>query len=503
MTTPSAAVGRAAALEQAVDRLVLVAPALFGAAYVLDQFAVSSAVLPELVRPLLLAMATGAAFTLGLRLILRDPGWACLLASALVLGLAVHPVPALVVLGLVAWRAAHAIPPVRRKLTRFIGAPNMPSRVALTYSVILLVAGIWTSVQSLDVGEIGSPPELPPVTGAATGPNVYVLLLDGYPRADTLEADFGFDNGPFLSDLAELGFDVATEARTNHNKTWMSTAVLVNGQYVADLPEVVDFPRAAQPQARLSHVLINNAAALDRMRDLGYQVVSIPSALVSTDVTADASVWSSWHFTSFEIALATRSLAARVLPDAVLGVLAGDARALAAEQLGALAAEASKEADAPRVVLAHVMPPHPPFVLGQEPDFLEACFPGCSIWESTPEGMGISPDEYARRMGIQVSELNRLVVVALDAIVAADPDAIVVVWSDHGARRHEDADDEHFRTLFAARTPGQPDLFTDDQAPVNVFRRILSSVSNESFPDLPYEAWASDWDWPMEMTPYP
>ena len=58
----------------------------------------------------------------------------------------------------------------------------------------------------------------PSVSGSG-GPNVYILMLDGYPRADTLATTFGFDNGPFLAELESRDFDVAAESRSNYRKT--------------------------------------------------------------------------------------------------------------------------------------------------------------------------------------------------------------------------------------------------------------------------------------------
>ena len=47
-------------------------------------------------------------------------------------------------------------------------------------------------------------------------PNIYILLLDGYPRADTLAERYDFDNRPFLEELRDRGFDVAERSRTNY-----------------------------------------------------------------------------------------------------------------------------------------------------------------------------------------------------------------------------------------------------------------------------------------------
>ena len=46
---------------------------------------------------------------------------------------------------------------------------------------------------------------------AAGSPDMYVILLDGYPRADVLDYAFDIDNSAFLDALAERGFTVAAE----------------------------------------------------------------------------------------------------------------------------------------------------------------------------------------------------------------------------------------------------------------------------------------------------
>jgi hypothetical protein len=57
----------------------------------------------------------------------------------------------------------------------------------------------------------------------------------------------------------------------------------------------------------------------------------------------------------------------------------------------------------------------------------------------------------ADRLIGQVRFLNGRVLEAVDRIIAVDPGATVVVFSDHGLRRDRADMDEWFRTLFAAR----------------------------------------------------
>jgi hypothetical protein len=65
--------------------------------------------------------------------------------------------------------------------------------------------------------------------------------------------------------------------------------------------------------------------------------------------------------------------------------------------------------------------------------------------------------------------------------------------SDHGSRRSDADVAEHFRTLFAARTPGA-DVFAADIDAVNVLRRLADAYLGSSLGDLPYERWSSPID---------
>jgi hypothetical protein len=186
----------------------------------------------------------------------------------------------------------------------------------------------------------------------------------------------------------------------------------------------------------------------------------------------------------------------------VLEALASDARENVIDQLALVSAYATRAGEEPRIVLAHLMSPHPPFVLGQEPDYLRECFPACKLWELTLPETRLTDEEYAHRMSTQVEHLNRRLLETVQRIARDNPSAIVILMSDHGARHDEEDVDEHFRSFFAARTPGFSGLFSDDQSPVNILRRILSAIQADDLADLPYEAWESNWSLPLVVRPH-
>ena len=77
------------------------------------------------------------------------------------------------------------------------------------------------------------------------GPNIYAIMLDGYPRDDTLLEPFGFDNSEFLDQLRQLDFNVSSRARANYNKTWPALAAMFNGKYADEMLPDGDVPLEA------------------------------------------------------------------------------------------------------------------------------------------------------------------------------------------------------------------------------------------------------------------
>ena len=122
----------------------------------------------------------------------------------------------------------------------------------------------------------------------------------------------------------------------------------------------------------------------------------------------------------------------------------------------------------------------------------------CSLWSTTAQEQGIELAEFSASLDLQIRELNRLTLAAVDRIIAADPSAIVVLFSDHGIRYSLADLDEHYKILLAARAPNGDPLFPEDESPVNVLRRVLAFL-DEDVPPLDYERWESDWIRVLDM----
>jgi len=390
---------------------------------------------------------------------------------------------------------------------RAMGARPFPAEVpwamarsAGIFAIGFLVVGALGAARSASAA--GPIMDLPSYQLRPTSePNIYLVLLDGYPRADTLRDTFGIDNAPFLSALEDRGFDVSPDARTNYNKTWLTFASMLNGAYIDDMLGDQATPNHPTAELRWLQVLNSQARIPAALRDAGYAIRTVASQYTSTTLQSADTIVTPSQLNEFEIHLAASSPWTAFFRDQVADALAAGQAERVAETID-VTVELARTGSEPQFVFSHVHSPHTPFVLtddGSKPA-APACFPyGCSFWEPRLVRLEIDLDEYGRQLARQINRLNELVLDGMDRLLAADPDAIVILMSDHGLRFATDDTDEHYRSFFAARTPGHPDLFPPDIAPVNVLRTLVSAYFEADAEPLAYRSWSLDWAYNLRL----
>ncbi len=135
----------------------------------------------------------------------------------------------------------------------------------------------------------------------------------------------------------------------------------------------------------------------------------------------------------------------------------------------------------PRFVLVHLPSPHEPMALHAD----------CSLrpWDSYSLGAvgrnNHKGDDLAVRLSAdQTACIDSLLGPAITNLVRARPNAVVIVFSDHGPDELLDWDEPDepgrgtgLRTCSFARTPGLPGLFPDDVTLVNVLPFCSTPIS--------------------------
>lgn len=311
-------------------------------------------------------------------------------------------------------------------------------------------------------------------------PDIYYVILDGYARADALAEHYGFDNAPFLAELEARGFFIADRSVANYPYTYLSLASSLNQRY---LTEEID---TAQPY-RAYLPLIRSAGVPARYRDRGYRYALTRTVWAGTSGSPIADVQLgpvSIVGNEFEAAVVERSLFRGLLPNPTIA----EYHLAAFDDLEAIASDVR-----PTFTLAHVVAPHPPYVLDRD---------GRVTLDSTVLRGQWGGAENERGYLEQVRFVNRRAIELIDSILTSSTTRpIIVLQGDHGtwSSRFEAGVSkdtvaaERMSILNAYLVPDPVrDLLYPSITPVNTFRVIERGLFDGSVELLPDESWYGD-----------
>jgi hypothetical protein len=315
-------------------------------------------------------------------------------------------------------------------------------------------------------------------------PTIYYIILDGYARQDVLQEKYQFDNTPFIDFLEQKGFYVAEQATSNYKSTALSLSSSLNYMY---LNEVARQLGEGSSDENVFKTLIDQNRVFAQFRALGYQIVTFTTGYDFTDLSSADVVLSygvtpdnfqntvigntplsifllgnqyDWHRQHIQFTL-------QHLPD-----ITGYSQ--------------------PTFVFAHVVAPHPPFVLDANG---QAVHPNrVYTINDADDFMAIgTPQEYAKGYTDQLEYVNsRMNIIIQKILDESKTPPIIIIQSDHGPgmgldHRVMELSDLHERMsiLNAYYLPGgKTDHLYTGITPVNTFRVIFNEYFGANFPLL-------------------
>jgi hypothetical protein len=335
-----------------------------------------------------------------------------------------------------------------------------------------------------------------PASGSAD-PDIWVIMPDEYGRADVLQSVYGIDMAPFLEGLRQRGFEVAQGNSSNYLATPYNLMAMLHMRQVPEIPSMAPVLSGdIDLQAGMRNG-VNHNETFDLLRARGYEIVTVAPpwedvALRSADRYID-----NGGINEFETSLVERTalhpVVRALLPD-VLFQQERDRVTFAFDEIGRLAAERS---DRPRFIFVHLVAPHFPTVFGAEGEHTTMPY-GEFFWVQSAPQRGITRDEFIAAYKGQLEYLNTLLPPALDEIVQADPNAVVLFMSDEGTGVGMDWEDvpssdlaERFVGHFSARTPGKTGVFAPLKTIVNTMPLLFNAYFGAGLPMQPdtHYAW--------------
>ena len=460
-------------------------PLLVAAAFVLTGWSESAVSVVVVGRPLLIVLAAVAAMLLVARVALG--GWDRAAAFVIVALFAVRTSSILhlatgvllVALSIAAVLLARRISRRRVALADLTRTGNVLAAILLV--VVIADAGlngsIGRAVTDLNQAASTTLPAPGSTNEVQSDPNIYLVLLDGYPRADTLARLFEFDNHAFLAGLEDRGLEVSPGSRSNYMYTSLTFASMLHMKHLDDM-------EFTQPGGELRE-LINHNPVFGQLKSRGYAIVATAAPWEDVAIRNADFRCGDGPMTDFDVQLLRTTLLLPLIRIVAPGTFASRHRDLVNASLDCIVDAAEASIGTPRFGFFHVGSPHLPIVFDAAGDPAALRY-----YAHTAQELRMTDHEFAAAYVEQLKYLNTRVLAAIDSIEATDPEAVIVVMSDHGSESHfnwRDADRsdlyERFGNLFAARTPAHPGLFGDRPTPVNLFPRLLNAYFGLDLPE--------------------
>jgi hypothetical protein len=329
-------------------------------------------------------------------------------------------------------------------------------------------------------------------------PDIYVILLDGYPGDDAATLDPSFDSNAFPAALNARGFDVQRHARSNYLITRLTVPTMFANQHVLDAPELDPPLGNAAADARRLRIFGDGGVVLRALRDAGYETITAASPAAHLGLRQVDRVMDPPGPSEFEQVLLMATGVGRALDDAAPDLFASISRDQILYTYASAAAVSAESHARPRFVWIHVLAPHPPFLFhGDGTPTTNA-----AVLQTPPRDMS---DLAARRSRITETFdyalfISTKTLELLDRMLASvQRESVILVFSDHGTETGFDpmnppASDLNERTsiVLALRSPGHPNLLPPGTTPIGVLPRVLNTYVGTS---LPIRA-DTTWGWP-------
>jgi hypothetical protein len=333
-----------------------------------------------------------------------------------------------------------------------------------------------------------------PATTPIALPDIYLIVVDEYPRADVLKKSFNYDNSEFLDQLEELRFRVIPCSQSNYRWTIQALYAMLNLEYAPPDP----FDRFAYTNQSITNRLskdIKNGYLINALRQRGYQLVAFETGYAFTELD-DAEIFLKSSrmetLSLFEEGLIETSMLAAWDDLAIrLGLIDNSNPTKAAKRLprsspdyyyqikmdGFNNLDESIMLDTPKFVFAHLLGAHFPIAIDAN---------GNHIYTSKLER-----EPYLS----QILYTNKRLISSMQQIInTTGTPPIVVLVSDHGLKYDDfDAEGEYTDSLLNFGAVFGPTELTsklyDSITPVNIMRLLAAQQEigdYEILPDISY-----------------
>ena len=319
-------------------------------------------------------------------------------------------------------------------------------------------------------------------------PNVYYIILDGYPRNDVLKTHLDFDNSEFVNFLKQREFYVVENSHSNYSLSSTSIPATMNMNYINFLvDELGEDSRSYEPLLGKDFGLYADNQVIKNFKSMGYKVAkigSVPMYLHEIPLADLSLCYKSIH-------LMDNRLFDTVARTSMIGYFIERWSEELQRQIILCAFEelpkVSSYYEEPVFVWSHIMLPHFPLIFGPNG---EPITPGQSLLTMNhPEYTGSSWD-IKTQFAQQIQFANKKSIEFIDKILENEKQSVIIIQSDHGSafgiNLQDPTDDDIIQRLSNLNAIYFPDekhreVLTDDLTNVNTFRIVFNSYFGSDY----------------------
>ena len=321
-----------------------------------------------------------------------------------------------------------------------------------------------------------------------TLPNVYYIILDGYPRNDVLKEHMNFDNNEFTNILKQRGFHVAENSYANYSFTSQSISSTMNMDYVNFLADQFgEDSREYNPLLGKDVGLYADNQVIKNFKLMGYKVVKIGSAATYIHKMPLADLSPCYK----TIHLMDNRLFDAVGRTSMIGYFIERWSEEQQRQIVLCDFE-----ELPKIndyfeervfVWSHITLPHFPLIFGPNG---EPITPGTSLLTMNhPEYTDDSWD-VKQQFVQQIQFTNKKSIEFIDKILENEKRSVIIIQSDHGSafgvNLQDPTDNDVFQRLSNFNAIYFPDekhreMLTYDRTNVNTFRIVFNTYFGSDY----------------------
>ena len=305
-------------------------------------------------------------------------------------------------------------------------------------------------------------------------PDIYFIILDGYPGYDSLKTTSNYDNSEFINYLSDNGFFVHKESYANYAHSFVSIPSTLNMKYLNYLAEEVGDSR----DQTIPYEMGSNNKVMNFLSLQGYTVANFDSGWGFTRDMKSAELQlcgDNQLFNSNFLIMLVKASALNPIYVKIFETSHIELKLCVFDELPKVQSRTTE----PVFVFAHILLPHPPYIFAANGEIRSV--------DSLDLSLEIKDNNNRDAHLEQLKFVNKKMTEVINQLLSSESPPVIIITSDHGTaflfdgklENWDDPTNEMMKErmdniMFVYLPDDTADIFYEDMTPVNMFRILFN-----------------------------